>query len=534
MFEQYVDKDLIEFFPDGKLFRILFDNISCKFRILGRDQYDMDKLINTFSDVNPGAFFSKQYGYHADSKVYAVNKFGYFPIGLIFEVLKYIKTQYGTVSVIAMSQNVKSFLEDYLMPLKTFASRHDRNLFEISNISKKYELRNYQTEIIKSIIFDGYGRGLFEAPTGSGKSFTIANLIYTLQQQYDSSLRYLIFVPNRQLVDQFHSDLLDYGFSEDCITRLTGGVKKYNKDAQIIIGNRQYLFKNKEKLPKIDVLIADEAHSVSVQGNSTYDFVESINCKFKIGCSGTLPRNKYNKWSLMGLFSRIIYTEDIVKLQEQGYLTKLHIKLLSITDEDVEKNKDLLFNLHSRHHYVEGGDIAFNASYTDELNYIAKHYEKLYTPIFNEISKMDGNVLILFDRIEVGKNMFDYANEVKLRNANIVYIDGSVKVDYREQVRKEFEKSSNNIMFGEVAVMSTGINIKNLPNIVFMFSGKSTTRVIQSIGRTLRLHTDKNIAKLLDITFNFKYSRKHLRERLRLYSEFYHKSRPDEIEKVQI
>ena len=96
------------------------------------------------------------------------------------------------------------------------------------------------------------------------------------------------------------------------------------------------------------------------------------------------------------------------------------------------------------------------------------------------------------------------------------------------------EESSNNILFAEVVVMGTGINIKNLPNIVFMFSGKSLSRVIQSIGRSLRTHKDKEEALLIDTHFNFKYSTKHYKERMKLYKSFYGKTEPDETVNVEV
>lgn len=556
MFEQYVDKN-IELFPEGKLFRILFDNVSGRFRILAKYPEDQRKLIFAFSVENSGAFFSKQYGYSSESRLYMVNKFGYFSVGLLFEVFSWIKTHHNSLSCVAISENVKRYIKDYLMPLKDFADRNSREDFQVSNISDKYELRDYQTKIIKSIIFDGFGRGLFESPTGSGKSFTIANFIYTLQKQYDDSLTYLIFVPNKQLVEQFYKDLIDYGFDKICILKMTGGEKiskpkkpkvdlkkgkrgrksknlKKDQEEQkhkIIIGNRQFIFNNSHLLPKIDVLIADEAHTVSPK-STTYTFVENLDCKIKVGCSGTIPREKYQKLSLLGIFNKVIYTEEVVKLQNQGYLAKLKINLVSIEDQDVARNTNLLFNLKTKQKYVEGGEIAFNEAYTSELKYINDNYEKLYFPVLDKIKHFKGNVLILFDRIEFGKNIFNYASELKLRDSDIFYIDGSVKIDHREYVRQKFEESKNNILFAETAVMSTGINIKNLENIVFMFSGKSLSRTIQSIGRILRLHKDKDFAKVWDIVFNFKYSRKHLSERLALYKEFYNKSKPDTTEKI--
>lgn len=538
MFEQYVDDFLDEeMFPSGKCFRIVFDPVTAKFRLLAKAHSDLEKIVDAFSTFNNASFFTRQYGFDTENKVYSVNKFGYFSIGLVFEVLNYIKREYGSFNEIALSNNVKRFIVDYLMPLKHFAKDRDRSKFNVSNVSKTYQLREYQTNAIKALIFDGCGRGLIELPTGSGKSFVIGNFIYTLLQQYDSSLKTLIFVPNRQLVDQFYKDLLDYGFKKEEVTKLASGLKKdekYDPKARIIVSNRQYLFTNKEKLPKIDVLIADEAHSVAVPDSQTYKFVENLNCSIKVGCSGTLPRDNYRKWSLIGLFSRILYTEDIVKLQNEGYLTKLKIEVLSVKDEAVENDKNIPFNLHSNVKYIEGGDVAFNEAYNAEIEYTNKNCLRLYTPMIQKIEKLDGNVLILFDRIEFGHELFETLKEWKPRGSEIFYIDGSVSVDEREKIRSKFETSNSNVLIAQAVTFSVGINIRNLPNLCFTGGGKSITKCIQSIGRTLRLHENKEFSTILDCVFNFKYSRKHFRERLKMYRDFYKKAKPDLIEKITI
>lgn len=538
MLEEYSDNNIVnqDLFPDGKRFRIYFDNVQLEWRILSESHYDFEKILETFSVPNPSAFYSKVYGFNAKKNLYLINNSGYFPIGLIFEVLKYIKNTFGSTNVITMSDKARHFLRDYLLPLKDFIIDKDKMSFEVSNISQKYSLRDYQSNAIKSIIFDGCGRGLLELPTGSGKSFVIANFIYTLLQQYNSELKTLIYVPNKQLVEQFYKDLLDYGYKASDLCKLTGGIKTkdINSNAKIIIGNRQFLFNNTDLIPKVDILIADECHQIA-PNSSSYEFIEKINCKIKVGCSGTIPRDKYHRLTLIGLFSRIFYTEDVVKLQKEGYLTNLNITLLNIVDSLIENNRNCLFNVHSKIKYSEDNNIAFNDAYNAEIEYVTNNYEKLYSPTFSYIlNNFSGNTLILFDRIEFGKNMFELAKESFPESTNICYIDGSTPVEERENIREIFEKSNNNILFAEVAVMSTGVNIKNLPNIVFMFSGKSLSRVIQSIGRTLRLHNDKKMSNVLDLTFNFKYSRKHLRERLKIYKEFYNKARPDKIVKIEI
>ena len=531
-YEQYQDFILDEnLFPNGKRFRITLDTTQLKWKLIALYKDDLDAIVEAFSAPNKTAYFSKMYGYSTPDKLYAVNMFGFFNLGLIFEIFKYLRQTYGSLDCLAMSKNAINFCKMFLTPLHEFATSRNISEFQVSNISSKYALRDYQEKAIKSIIFDGYGRGLLELPTGSGKSFVIANFIYTLLQQYDCSLKTLIFVPNKQLVEQFYKDLLDYGYQKEDLGKLTGGikVKDFNKYAKIIIGNRQYLFNNKNMLPKIDVFVCDEAHSVA-PNSTTYDFIEDINCKIKVGCSGTIPRDKYERWMLIGLFSKIFFTEEVQNLQSQGYLTNLNINVLSILDKQIDKDTTCLFNLKTTRKYSETNDIMFNEAYNAELEYVTKNCEKLYSPVFDVIEKdMKGNILILFDRLEFGKNVYEFAKEKKFRNSEMFYIDGTIPVEDREHVRSVLENSENNILFAQAAVMSTGVNIKNLPNIIFMFQTKSPSRVIQSIGRTLRLHENKSESNVLDVVFNFRYSRKHFKERMKLYRDFYGKNKPDNI-----
>jgi predicted helicase len=129
--------------------------------------------------------------------------------------------------------------------------------------------------------------------------------------------------------------------------------------------------------------------------------------------------------------------------------------------------------------------------------------------------------------------MFELA-KILLPNKNIFYIDGNIDVKIREDIRLKIEETTDCIIFGQSSCVSTGLNFKRLHNIIFFFSGKSFSRVIQSIGRTLRLSNDKQFANLIDISFNFKYSVKHLKERLKIYKDMYNKSKPDNIIKLTV
>jgi superfamily II DNA or RNA helicase len=127
-------------------------------------------------------------------------------------------------------------------------------------------------------------------------------------------------------------------------------------------------------------------------------------------------------------------------------------------------------------------------------------------------------------------------NEAKnnILDKKLFYVDGSSGVQEREKIRAEFEKQNGGILFAQTKTFSTGVNIKNLDCVAFFFLGKGHTKIVQSIGRILRLHKDKEYAKLFDISFNYKYSRKHKKERMDIYNESYGKTGFDKIIKLSI
>ena len=175
-------------------------------KLLARSKDAFEELRDAFSVENQQAFFTRQYGYAPESKKYAINKFGYFRSGLVFEILNWIKTHYGDLSFLAMSGNCIKYINEQLKPLKGSAVENVevKNISEYSGRNKQltdegrkpYTFRDYQMKSIEAWLKSGYGRGLIEVPTGSGKSFIISNFIFTYQSNIDKDAKFLILVPN--------------------------------------------------------------------------------------------------------------------------------------------------------------------------------------------------------------------------------------------------------------------------------------------------------------------------------------------------
>ena len=81
------------------------------------------------------------------------------------------------------------------------------------------------------------------------------------------------------------------------------------------------------------------------------------------------------------------------------------------------------------------------------------------------------------------------------------------------------EKENNIVCIAMSRIFAVGINIKNLHNVVFAQGGKAKVTLIQSIGRGLRLHDDKECLVIIDIADTTHYGEKHLEDRLTYYKD---------------
>ena len=98
-------------------------------------------------------------------------------------------------------------------------------------------------------------------------------------------------------------------------------------------------------------------------------------------------------------------------------------------------------------------------------------------------------------------------------------------MDTREKVREITEKSSDAIIVASMGTFSTGVNIRNLHNIIFASPSKSQIRVLQSIGRGLRKTDDGKPTTVYDIADDLHWKSKknytlvHAAERIKIYAK---------------
>ena len=152
-------------------------------------------------------------------------------------------------------------------------------------------------------------------------------------------------------------------------------------------------------------------------------------------------------------------------------------------------------------------------------------YEKRNKFIANLAAAQQGNTLVLFNLVERhGKVLRDLINDRLKEGQRLFYVSGETKTNDREQIRGIVERQSNSIVLASLGTFSTGINIRNIHNIIFASPSKSQIRVLQSIGRGLRMSDDGSTTKLFDIADDLHHKSKknftllHSAERIKIYN----------------
>jgi superfamily II DNA or RNA helicase len=381
--------------------------------------------------------------------------------------------------------------------------------FEFNKMISKAGIKDYMTSISRHSPRDYQIEGVYDAlkhnrrllisPTASGKSL----MIYSVVRYYvEKGQNILIVVPTTSLVEQMYKDFADYGWDVGSFCHKIYAGKERETDSQVIITTWQSIYKLPRKyFSRFNVVVGDEAHQF--KSKSLVSIMTKLSdCKYRFGFTGTLDGTQTHKWVLEGLFGpsyKITKTDELMK---KGHLAQLDIKILIL------KHSPQKFN-----------------NFEEEVQYIINH-AKRNRLIKNLAIDAKGNTLILFSRVEGhGKPLYELINKSVTGNRHVFFVHGGVDVEDREKVREITERENNAIIVASYGTFSTGINIKNLHNVIFASPSKSRIRNLQSIGRVLRKGNNKTKATLYDISDDITYkSRKnytlnHLIERIKIYNE---------------
>jgi superfamily II DNA or RNA helicase len=403
-------------------------------------------------------------------------------------------------------------------------------------------------------------------PTGSGKSLVIY-IISRFMMAWNKKT--VLIVPNVMLVNQMYSDFRDYGFKdlENYVHQICAGKEKHF-EKPITITTWQSIYKSKELFEDIHCILVDEAHGCAAQ--SLKDVVISAsNTPYRIGLTGTLPEEYISKMYLEGALGQSKRYLTTKKLIEMGLATPVEIYALflkypddvckAVLKMDYQKENQFLNEYSNRKKFIV--KLADKISKQGNTLCLFSKVENHGVPLVKEmikqrvgesaefIFKLTKNELLaaiiskkeliyVNDQVDEAKikrllSGTEYASQYKevykkvksLEELQIFVVTGVVDEKQREYIRRILEQYDNAILFASYATMSTGVNIKKLRHLILGESTKSSIRLLQSIGRMLRLHDSKDKVGVWDIVDDCGYGKKqnyclkHFFERLAEYQE---------------
>jgi superfamily II DNA or RNA helicase len=356
-----------------------------------------------------------------------------------------------------------------------------------------YDPRDYQKEMCEKAF--KFGRGIFEVATGGGKTYVMAVLCHNLLKN-NLAKKILVLEPDLGLVAQVYEEFLKSGI-KNWVEKYTGETN-FDGHSEIVIANIGILnSRGEEKIHDCDAIIIDEAHKLK-RGNKINRVLDRINADIRFGFTGTLPDEKEDAMCIEGKLGPVIYKKTSADLKD--YLTKACCTI-------VELNYDL------QPEWLPPEDLK---RYRQEYDFVINNSSRN-----NIISKLGcnlkNNTLVLIDRIQHGLDLQKTLQKI-CDHKKVFFIRGEVEVEARNEIRKIMENKNDVICIAISSIFATGIDIKNLHNIILANAGKAKIRILQSIGRGLRLHPSKEKLMLIDLADQLYYGKKHFEKRLDIYN----------------
>lgn len=370
---------------------------------------------------------------------------------------------------------------------------------------------DYQIKAVTQIVKYRYCN--IEVGTGGGKSLIYGIFLFYYMQRVKQNAKFLIIVPTIGLVKQFYNDLNSYndGFYKEATNPLRlrmhevmSNKPRENDNPNIVIGTYQSLEKeSKAFFKQFDCVTVDEAHKAKASTLKTILNKTANNATYRFGMSGTFPDSQSADYlTVLSQTGPIVSKVETHKLIELGTVTPVKIKAVILNHDDPEFRTNL--------YWIKQAGRGKEA-YDLEREYIHNSKKRTDFIIDKIISKVTKNTLVLFHTIEYGTKLYEECRN-RLTGQDVYYIDGETDGEKRESIKKTMEDTSGKkpkILIASFGTFSTGISVKSLANVIFADSFKSEQLIIQSIGRILRLHNDKEIATVFDIVDVFDKNLKH-------------------------
>lgn len=376
----------------------------------------------------------------------------------------------------------------------------------LDSLELPFTLYDYQFELIYDAIRLRRLTGL--ADTGAGKSVVIYCVVRFLYELKDEPI--LIMAPSIMLVSQILTDFQSYGWKEAgevCQQIMEGRPKARRKP--IIISTWQSLKDmDKEYFSEFTTVVVDEVHGA--QAKVQYGILQKCTSAVdRLGLTGTLSGEELHELQIEGSFGPVKRYVDTQTLKDLGQASQTQVVMVHMKYSRLDRVR------------------LSKLDYEGQLRYILKHdgRQRAVASLIKGLSNKGENSLVIFERVEEGLYQFRQILDELGLGERVRVIEGAVGLDSRDEIKQFTETEDGVILLATWGTLSTGVNIKKLHNLFLNASTKKLIRLLQTLGRLLRVHETKEVAKIFDFVDDTRESLssrgffiEHAKERLRHYA----------------
>ncbi len=342
----------------------------------------------------------------------------------------------------------------------------------------------YQQEAINAVLFEfskGKKRSLIVAPTGSGKSVIISCFCEQIVKKWPKTT-ILIISDTIEILLQNHQELKNQ-LPDVNIGLYSSGTGKKTIDS-ITVAGIQSIYKKTKLFSEFNIIIVDEAHSVSFDLKSRYrKFLDTLK-KPTIGLTATPFRLKggYLHTGDNPFFQKIAYQIQIKLLQKENKLCQL---ITQGTENKLDASKIKKQN----------GDFIIS-----ELS-IAFNRKAITAKIVKELLKYKKSRKKWLG-FAINIDHCDHIAEIlNTQGLSAVSLHSGLSSFLRRNIIKDYKKGKFQALVS-VAMITTGFNVKDIDLIFCVRPTTSPVLHIQMPGRGMRTAPGKKNCLYLDFANN--------------------------------
>lgn len=465
--------------------KLMFLNNS--FGRIETDQATLKNLYDEFSFFVPGYRFMPNYKRGIwDGKIHLIDKREkQFPIGMTKRLVRWGKE--NGVFVECDERLTNLFTEKATdEELNTFFSG-----FRFWSGKNRIHPREDQMFAVRRAIKNQ--RAINICPTSFGKSLSI---FMEVLWQRNRGRKCIIVVPTTDLVLQFRNDIEDYCTKDDGTleewfpniqTIYSGMSKEVSHETELVITTWQSIFRlPPEWINQFDCFILDEAHKGSAACIRKV-FEDAVCVPHRTGWTGSLEEEGINALQAEALIGEIEIITDTKTLMDKGFVADLNVVFVRLV-----YSKELKEVFQKR-----------KIPYDKEIEYL-EGLETRNRKIIKIANQTGKTGLILFNKKKHGEELYRIAREL-FPEKNVYLVHGTSvlfndqKHKNYEEMKEQMEQEKDAIFVCSYGKFSTGVSIKNIHWLIFASPTKSYVRLIQSIGRSLRISKTKHKAVIFDL-----------------------------------